>query len=90
MLPDYKDSFDRMISAKVQSEDMTIIKKERNAMTKEQAWAFAIGLMKVDDLEPTQDFLEMIEREKRDDLTMDDLYRYLNRKYGVKEEVANA
>ncbi|MBQ9512092.1 MAG: hypothetical protein IJR58_02760 [Lachnospiraceae bacterium] len=59
-------------------------------MTKEQAWAFAIGLIKVDDLEPTPDFLEMIEREKRNELTMEDLYRYLNRKYGIKEEVANA
>lgn len=62
----------------------------KDAMTKEQAWAFAMGLIKVDDLEPTPDFLEMIEREKRDELTMDDLYLYLNRKYGVKEKLANA
>ena len=75
---------------KIELELRFITNKEGCTMTKEQAWAFAIGLIKVDDLEPTPDFLEMIEREKRDDLTMDDLYHYLNRKYGVKEEVANA
>lgn len=59
-------------------------------MTKEQAWAFAIGMIRVDDLEPTPDFLKLIEQEKSGELTMTDLYRYLNTKYGVKDTVADA
>lgn len=35
------------------------------AMTKEQAWDYAIGMLKVDGLEPSEDMLEMIEKEKR-------------------------
>ena len=54
-------------------------------MTKEEAWAFAIGLIKVDDLEPTPDLMKLIEQEKNGELTMNDLYRYLNAKYRVKE-----
>ena len=33
-------------------------------MTNEQAWNYAIGMAKVDDLEPSPEFLEQIERQK--------------------------
>ena len=33
-------------------------------MTNTQAWDYAIGLIKVDGLEPTKDFKECIEKEK--------------------------
>ena len=34
-------------------------------MTNAQAWDYAIGLIKVDGLEPTDDFKEYIEKEKK-------------------------
>ena len=34
-------------------------------MTNTQAWDYAVGMIKVDGLEPTQEFREYIEKEKR-------------------------
>lgn len=54
-------------------------------MTNTQAWDYAIGLIKVDGLEPTKDFKECIEKEKKGELSMDDLKKYLDKKYKVKD-----
>lgn len=35
-------------------------------MTNEEAWNFAIGLIKVDGLERSQDFMKYIEKEKEE------------------------
>lgn len=51
------------------------------AMTKEEAWDYAIGMLKVDGLEPSEDMLEMIEREKRGEMTEEDLLKRLHEKY---------
>lgn len=58
-------------------------------MTNEQAWDYAIGMIKVDGLEPTEDFKTYIEKEKRGEATAEDLKRYLDKKYKMKEP-ANA
>jgi len=58
-------------------------------MTNAQAWDYAIGMIKVDGLEPTEDFKEYIEKEKRGEVTMEDAKRYLDKKYKMKES-ANA
>ncbi len=58
-------------------------------MTNSQAWDYAIGLIKVDGLEPTDDFKEYIEKEKRGEITFEDAKRYLDKKYKMKE-TANA
>ncbi len=50
-------------------------------MTNSQAWDYAIGIIKVDGLEPTDDFKEYIEKEKRGEVTMEDLKKYLDEKY---------
>lgn len=34
-------------------------------MTNAQAWDYAIGMIKVDGLEPTEDFKKYIEKEKK-------------------------
>lgn len=49
------------------------------------AWDYAIGLIKVDGLEPTEDFKKYIELEKSGKATTDDLKKYLDKKYKVKE-----
>ena len=43
-------------------------------MTNTQAWDYAVGMIKVDGLEPTKEFKEYIEKEKRGEVTMDDRY----------------
>lgn len=50
-------------------------------MTNEEAWRYAIGLLKVDGLELSADFMEYIEKEIRGELTMDQLKEYLDSKY---------
>ena len=54
-------------------------------MTSAKAWDFAIGLIKVDGLEPTEDFKKYTELEKQGLATCDDLKKYLDKKYKVKE-----
>ena len=53
-------------------------------MTNAQAWDYAVGLIKVDGLEPTKEFKEYIEKEKKGELSMQDLKTYLDKKYKVK------
>lgn len=50
-------------------------------MTNEQAWDYAIGILKVDGLEPSQEMLEMIEKEKRGEMTTDEIRVALLKKY---------
>lgn len=59
-------------------------------MTNTQAWNYAVGMIKVDGLEPTAEFKEYIEKEKRGEVTMEDIKQYLDKKYKVKEETLNA
>ena len=54
-------------------------------MTNAQAWDYAIGMIKVDGLEPTDDFKKYVEREKKGEISMDDVKRYLDDKYKVKQ-----
>ncbi len=54
-------------------------------MSESQAWDYAIGLIKVDGLEPTEDFKKYIELEKAGKATDDDLKKYLDKKYKMKE-----
>ena len=54
-------------------------------MTDTQAWNYAIGMIKVDGLEPTEEFKQYIEKEKRGEVTMEDVKRFLDKKYKVKQ-----
>ena len=54
-------------------------------MTNTQAWDYAIGMIKVDGLEPTKEFKEYIEKEKKGEITMEDAKRFLDKKYKMKE-----
>ena len=56
-------------------------------MTNEQAWDYAIGMIKVDGLEPTEEFKEYIEKEKKGEVTMADAKKFLDKKYKMKETV---
>ena len=54
-------------------------------MTNGQAWDYAIGMIKVDGLEPTDDFKKYIEKEKRGEIKMADIKSYLDKEYKVKQ-----
>lgn len=54
-------------------------------MNNTEAWDYAIGMIKVDGLEPTEDFKRYIEKEKNGEATMEDVKRFLDKKYKIKE-----
>jgi len=55
-------------------------------MDKQQAWDYALGIIKVDGLEPSPEFLAMAEKEKRGEMTLEDIKRTLDAKYRLKKE----
>ena len=59
-------------------------------MTNTKAWDYAVGMIKVDGLEPTEEFKKYIEKEKRGEVTMADIKQYLDKKYKVKEGTVNS
>lgn len=56
-------------------------------MTNSEAWDYAIGMIKVDGLEPTEDFKKFIEKEKKGEASMEDAKQFLDKKYKMKETV---
>ncbi|NLT58558.1 MAG: antitoxin VbhA family protein [Clostridiales bacterium] len=48
---------------------------------REQAWNYALGLIRVDGLRPSEDFLLLVEREKRGEITTGEMLELLNQKY---------
>ena len=55
-------------------------------MTNTQAWNYAIGMSKVDGLEPTKEFKEYIEKEKRGEITMEEVKKFLDKKYKMRDK----
>lgn len=59
-------------------------------MNNYKAWDYAIGIVQVDGIQPSQEFLELVEKEKRGEITGEDIRKALYQKYKVKEEKKNA
>ena len=55
-----------------------------------KAWDYAIGIVQVEGIKPSQDFLELVEKEKRGELTNDDIRKVLVKKYTVSGEPVHA
>lgn len=51
----------------------------------DRAWDYALGMIKVDGLEPSEEMKELIEREKRGEITMEQVREALDRKYKMKQ-----
>lgn len=49
------------------------MENKSDIMTSTQAWNYATGMIKVDGLEPTKEFKEYIEKEKRGEITMEEV-----------------
>lgn len=50
------------------------------------AWDYAVGMIKVDGLEPTPEMKKLIEREKRGEITMEQIREALDRRYKMKQQ----
>ena len=50
-------------------------------MTNTEAWDYAIGMVKMAGLEPTREFMQFIEKEKQNEISMDDIKQFLDKKY---------
>ena len=53
-------------------------------MTKKQAWDFAIGLVQIDGIKPSDEFLKLVEQEIKGEITDNDIEKFLYEKYAVK------
>jgi len=53
-------------------------------MDRKKAWDYAFGLIKVDGLKPSSDFVKMAKKEIRGELTLADIEKSLNVKYKMK------
>ena len=53
-------------------------------MEKSQAWDFALGIIKVDNLKVSEEFLELVEKEKKKEITDEDIKDFLDKKYRLK------
>lgn len=51
----------------------------------DKKWDYAIGMIKVDGLEPTAEMKKLIEKEKTGELSMEEVRKVLDRKYKMKE-----
>lgn len=55
-------------------------------MANDQAWDFALGMTRMAGLEPTAEFLQYVEKEKRGEITMSEVKSYLDAKYNLAEK----
>jgi len=53
-------------------------------MEKQTAWNYALGLIKVDGLTPTPEFMAMVEKEVQGKMTLNEIELSLNKKYKMK------
>ena len=51
----------------------------------DKKWDYALGMIKVDGLEPSPEFKRLIEKEKCGEMTTDDMRKVLDKKYKMKE-----
>lgn len=51
----------------------------------DKKWDYALGMIKVDGLEPSKEFKKLIEKEKRGEMTTEDIRKVLDKKYKIKE-----
>ncbi|MDD2959647.1 MAG: antitoxin VbhA family protein [Lachnospiraceae bacterium] len=51
----------------------------------DKKWDYALGMIKVDGLEPTPEMQELIKKEKRGEISMEEVKKALDRKYKMKQ-----
>lgn len=56
-------------------------------MEKQIAWDYALGLIKIDGLTPTPEFMVMVEKEIQGEITLSEIESSLNKKYKMKGDI---
>ncbi len=51
----------------------------------EEKWDYAMGMIRVDGLEPTPEMKKLIEQEKKGEISMEEIKKALDRKYKMKQ-----
>ena len=54
-------------------------------MDNNRAWEYALGMIKIDGLNPSKEYLELVEKEKKGEMTTDDIRKVLDKKYRAKD-----
>ena len=54
-------------------------------VSRDKKWDYAIGMIKVDGLEPTPEMKKLIEQEKRGEITMEQVREALDQRYKMKQ-----
>lgn len=55
-------------------------------MNNDKAWEYALGMIKIDGLTPSPEYLELIKKEKEGKITTDDIRKILDKKYRMKSK----
>jgi hypothetical protein len=58
-------------------------------MAKGETWDYALGLIKIDGLTPTPEFMAMVEKEIRGEMTLSEIETSLNKKYKMKGDTVD-
>ena len=57
-------------------------------MNKQTAWNYALGLIQIDGLKPTPEFLALVDKEIQGEISLNDIEKTLNKRYRLKETAA--
>lgn len=60
--------------------------KTTTEIERAKAWDFALGLLQMDGLVPSEDFLKLVDQEKSGSITTQEIKNYLNHKYQMKAD----
>jgi len=52
---------------------------------KNKAWKYALGMIKIDGLKPSPEFLELVEKEKNGEISTEEISTVLHRQYQMKK-----
>ncbi len=53
-------------------------------VSQNKKWDYALGMIKVDGLEPSAEFRKLVEKEKKGEISMSDIKKELDQKYKMK------
>jgi hypothetical protein len=53
---------------------------------KDKAWRYALGMIKIGGIKPSPEFLELAEKEKKGEITTEEISRVLHRQYQIKKD----
>lgn len=56
-------------------------------VSEDEKWDYALGMIKIDGLEPSPEMKKLIEQEKNGEITTDDVLKALDRKYKMKQVI---